>query len=131
MVCSLGDDGVPSYEDTCSFTCNAGFVVADSGIRTCQSDGRWSGSETICKRGEQYVVLSRAVQYKQQLSDLWLYTHVYWHLVCISISRSTVAFIDLNVRIFCYTFCFNGDDCSGDFYENLMNVYNTSILKRF
>ena len=22
--CSLGDDNIPSYEDTCSFTCNTG-----------------------------------------------------------------------------------------------------------
>ena len=49
--CSLGDDGVPSYEDTCSFTCNTGYdLTGDS--RTCQSTGSWSGSDAMCSRGE-------------------------------------------------------------------------------
>ena len=51
MTCLLGDDGVPSYEDICSFTCNTGYELTGSDTRTCQSDGSWSGSETVCKRG--------------------------------------------------------------------------------
>ena len=50
--CSLGDDGVPSYEDTCSFTCNTGYELTGSDTRTCQSDGSWSGNNTMCNRGE-------------------------------------------------------------------------------
>ncbi|XP_065899234.1 uncharacterized protein [Dysidea avara] len=50
ITCSLGDDGVPSYEDTCSFTCNTGYELTGSDTRTCQSDGSWSGSETNCSR---------------------------------------------------------------------------------
>ena len=46
--CSLGDDGVPSYEDTCSFTCNTGYELTGSSERTCQSDGSWSGSPVSC-----------------------------------------------------------------------------------
>ena len=46
--CSLGDDGVPSYEDTCSFTCNTGYELTGSSQRTCQSDGSWSGSPVSC-----------------------------------------------------------------------------------
>jgi len=49
--CSLGDDNVPSYEDTCSFTCNTGYVLTGSDIWTCQSNGSWSGSDEVCKRG--------------------------------------------------------------------------------
>ena len=45
--CSLGDDGVPSYEDRCSYTCNTGFELAGS-QRICQSDGRWSGLPVSC-----------------------------------------------------------------------------------
>ena len=48
IYCSLGDDGVPFYEDTCSFTCNAGFVFSGSDTRTCQIDGSWSGNDTMC-----------------------------------------------------------------------------------
>ena len=49
--CSMGDDGVPSYEDTCSFTCNTGYELTGSDTRTCQSDGSWSGSDEVCRRG--------------------------------------------------------------------------------
>jgi len=49
--CSLGDDGVLSYEDTCSFTCNTGYELTGSDNRTCQSDGSWSGTETMCTAG--------------------------------------------------------------------------------
>ena len=51
MNCSLGDDGVPSYEDTCSFTCNNGYELTGSDSRTCQSNGTWSGSDDVCRRG--------------------------------------------------------------------------------
>ena len=46
--CSLGDDRVPSYEDTCSFTCNTGYELTGSDTRTCQIDGSWSGSPVSC-----------------------------------------------------------------------------------
>jgi len=52
MTCSLGDDGVPSYEDTCSFTCNTGYELTGSDTRTCQSDGSWSSAEALCSIGE-------------------------------------------------------------------------------
>ena len=50
--CSLGDDGVPSYEDTCSFTCNTGYELTGSNTRTCQSDGSWNGTNVVCRRGK-------------------------------------------------------------------------------
>ena len=38
------------YEgDTCSFTCNTGYELTGSDNRTCQSDGSWSGSESVCE----------------------------------------------------------------------------------
>ena len=49
--CSLGVDEVPSYEDTCSFTCNTGYELTGSDTRTCQSDGSWSGNDVMCSRG--------------------------------------------------------------------------------
>ena len=48
--CSLGDDGVPSYEDTCSFTCNNGYELIGNYSRFCESDGTWTGIETVCNR---------------------------------------------------------------------------------
>ena len=41
--CSLGDDNITSYEDTCSFTCDTGYELTGSDTRTCQSDRSWSG----------------------------------------------------------------------------------------
>ena len=46
---------VLSYEDTCSFTCNTGYELTGSDTRTCQSNGIWSGSEAVCRRGNVYL----------------------------------------------------------------------------
>jgi len=51
MTCSLEDDGVPSYKDTCSFTCNIGYEITGSDTRICGSNRKWSGRRTICRRG--------------------------------------------------------------------------------
>ena len=51
ITCALEDE-VPSYEDTCSFTCDTGYDLSGSDTRTCQSDGSWSGSVTMCSRGK-------------------------------------------------------------------------------
>ena len=48
IYCSLGDDGVPSYEKNCSFTCNSGYELTGSPQRKCQSDGSWSGLPVSC-----------------------------------------------------------------------------------
>jgi len=64
--CSLGDDGVPSYEDICSFTCNTGYELTGSNTRTCQSNGSWSGSSDVCRRGKtghKYIVYMTHVAY--------------------------------------------------------------------
>ena len=63
--CSLGDNLVPSYEDTCSFTCDTGYVLTGSDTRTCQSDGSWNGSTTMCEISElllMYVYTIRCAQ---------------------------------------------------------------------
>ena len=51
ISCSLGGDNVSLYEDTCSFTCNTGYELTGSDTRTCQSNGSWSGSGDVCRRG--------------------------------------------------------------------------------
>ena len=49
--CSSGSEGVGYEGDTCSFTCNTGYELTGSDTRTCQSDGSWSGSDDVCRRG--------------------------------------------------------------------------------
>ena len=48
--CSLGDDGVPSSGETCTFTCNStmGYQLMGSAMRTCQNNGSWSGNNATC-----------------------------------------------------------------------------------
>ena len=50
MNCSLGDDEVPTYEDTCSVTCITGYELTGDDIRTCESDGNWSGTDINCTK---------------------------------------------------------------------------------
>jgi len=57
MNCTLGNSGVPSYEDTCSFTCKTGYELTGSDSRTCQSNGSWSGSQTMCNCRYRFVCL--------------------------------------------------------------------------
>ena len=61
--CSLGDDGVPSYEDTCSFTCNTGYELTGSDTRTCQNNGSWSGDGVMCRRGRQILYVMEYCYY--------------------------------------------------------------------
>ena len=55
--CSSGRVGVGYEGDTCSFTCNTGYELTGSDTRTCQSDGSWSGSDDVCRRGRLYKIL--------------------------------------------------------------------------
>ena len=49
--CSSRTEGVGYEGDTCSFTCNTGYELTGNDTRTCQSDGSWSGSDDVCRRG--------------------------------------------------------------------------------
>ena len=48
-VCMTNGVGVGYEGDTCSFTCNTDYELTGSNTRTCQSDGRWSGSDDACR----------------------------------------------------------------------------------
>jgi len=39
------------FEDTCTFSCDDGFDLTGSEIRTCQSDRTWSGTQAVCTQG--------------------------------------------------------------------------------
>ena len=51
VACSLGDDGVTSYEDTCSLQCDVGYELMGSSTLMCRADGTWNSS-SICVRGK-------------------------------------------------------------------------------
>ena len=51
ISCRSGRVGVGYEEDTCSFTCNTGYELISTDTRTCQSNGSWSGSDNVCRRG--------------------------------------------------------------------------------
>ena len=52
LDCPPGDDGVLSYEDTCSVTCAMGYMVSGDAVRTCQSNGTFNGTEADCSRSK-------------------------------------------------------------------------------
>jgi len=54
--CSSGVVEVVNENDICNFTCNTGYELTGSDTRTCQSDGSWSGRETICAKSGQFVL---------------------------------------------------------------------------
>ena len=51
MSCSSGRVGVGYEGDICNFTCNTNYELSGSDTRTCQSDGSWSGTDDVCRRG--------------------------------------------------------------------------------
>ena len=73
MNCSLGDDGIHYYQDTCNFSCNTGYELTGSDTRTCQSDGSWSGSDDVCRRGR-YVTITFTVLLEYYFDSVLLFT---------------------------------------------------------
>ena len=51
IVCMLGDNGYPTYEDTCIVTCNTGYELVGNNTRICQSNGSWNGKSDVCEKG--------------------------------------------------------------------------------
>ena len=51
VSCSSGRVGVGYEGDNCSFSCNTGYELTGNDTRICQSDGSWSGSDDVCRRG--------------------------------------------------------------------------------
>jgi len=50
--CSLGDDGVLSYEDTCTTMCDTGYEIqVGDAMRICQSNMMLNGTSATCGRG--------------------------------------------------------------------------------
>ena len=47
-VMCMTSDTATFYGDTCIYTCNTGYELTSSDTRTCQSNGSWNGSDTMC-----------------------------------------------------------------------------------
>ena len=56
ISCSLGGDGIPSFNDTCDFTCDKGYLLGGSSTRTCLRDKSWSGTDAECVKGKNFVI---------------------------------------------------------------------------
>ena len=78
ISCSLGSDGIHSYQDTCSVTCNAGYTLSGSDTRMCLSNGSWSGMDGRCERGKvnyQCIILVYLWVHIMQLIHVFHYIH--------------------------------------------------------
>jgi len=69
ITCSLGDDGVPSYEDTCSFTCNTGYELTGSDFRFCLSNGAWNENESFVAE----VILQKHIAIRNMCINILMY----------------------------------------------------------
>lgn len=49
MTCSSGELGVGYEGDSCSFACDTGYNLTGSDTRSCQGNGSWNGTDTVCK----------------------------------------------------------------------------------
>ena len=83
MTCSLGDDEVFSYGDTCSYTCGDGYKLTGSSIAACGSDGQWNMSSILeCTKGKplcMYVCM-HVCKYVWYCSNTMLHLHATYHL---------------------------------------------------
>jgi len=48
ISCQLRSDNVANPGETCQFSCDDGFTLTGSSVRTCQNDRTWSGTEPMC-----------------------------------------------------------------------------------
>ena len=87
--CSLGDDRVHSYKDTCNFTCDTGYMLNGSYMRTCQSNGIWSGTDVMCIRSKWSVYICNYVTIKFTFAEGFYTTqssvsfHLLWMILTV------------------------------------------------
>ena len=64
VTCDEGDDGILSYQDTCTTSCNTGFMVDGDATRTCQSNMMFDGTEATCSRSKQHILCMSTAVYR-------------------------------------------------------------------
>ena len=89
ISCSLGDDNVTSYEDTCNFTCDNGYQLTGSNTRICQSDGSWSGNNSMCTK-RKFGSWQLKLVSKQKLMCCYVIFVVNLHNMCNVVSKLTL-----------------------------------------
>ena len=50
-----------SYNDRVNFSCNPGYLLIGTSIRTCQSNGQWSGIQPSCSEYTLYIAYRASV----------------------------------------------------------------------
>lgn len=63
-----GDSTV--FPNSVFFNCDAGFILNESSKRTCQADGTWSGSRTVCVGRFEAIIAKTTIQLIFQYADL-------------------------------------------------------------
>ena len=51
MISCLNGSTTGVFEDTCTFTCNDGYLLQGSEVEECLADGSWSGGNPVCIAG--------------------------------------------------------------------------------
>ena len=77
ISCSLGGDGLPNPEETCTVTCDDGYELTGSDSRTCQNDGSWNGSDAMCSRSEYHFKYNLCVA-NTSYAMILIYTMKVW-----------------------------------------------------
>ena len=61
--CSFGGDAFANVGDTCTYTCDTGYMLNGMDIRVCQSDSVWNGTDPLCGKGNVNVMFLCFVNY--------------------------------------------------------------------
>ena len=53
-------NGVTTYQEVATFTCDAGYILTGVVTRTCLASGNWDGSSPVCViKGNTFAVLNK------------------------------------------------------------------------
>ena len=82
LDCSIGDHGIAFPNDTCSYTCDDGFVLEGSVTVVCGDDGVWSDKTKCVPRG---MHINKCVVYCALSITEWRYSPCIYAKQCQSI----------------------------------------------